>query len=152
MQANKQNKTLRDNEENRVNKMKGISSSSTSTLDLGSKVKVDDNSGAKIIKIISKEGQTPRRRRRPKVGIGETFKGSVVKGNIKMKGKVVRAVLTRQKKEYRRSSGLRVKFEDNAAVLITDTGEPVGTEIKGVVAKEVGERYPKVATISKNVV
>lgn len=132
--------------------MKGISSKVTGALDLGSKVKVDDNSGAKILRVIAKEGQTPRRRRRPKVGIGQTFKGSVVAGNIKMKGKVVRAVLTRQKKEYRRSDGTRIKFEDNAAVLITDTGEPVGTEIKGVVAKEVGKRYPKVATISRNVV
>ncbi len=152
MQTNKQNKTLHGNEENRVRKMKGISSKPTGALDLISKVKVDDNSGAKILRVIAKEGHSGRRRRRPKIGIGQTFKGSVVKGNVKMKGKVVRAVLTRQKKEYRRSSGLRVKFEDNAAVLITETGEPVGSEIKGVVAKEAGKRFPKVATISKNVV
>ena len=56
----------------------------------------------------------------------------------------------RQKKEYRRPNGMRIKFEDNAAVLINEKGEPRGTRIKGPIAKEVVERFSvigKIATI-----
>ena len=52
----------------------------------------------------------------------------------------------------RRASGLRVGFEDNAAVLVDDTGLPKGTEIKGAIAREVAERFPKVAAIAAAVV
>lgn len=69
-----------------------------------------------------------------------------------MMKKVVRALVVRQKKEYRRPTGTRILFEDNAAVLITEEGLPVGTEIKGVVAREVAERFPKVAAIAPGVV
>jgi large subunit ribosomal protein L14 len=76
----------------------------------------------------------------------------VKKGNPDMVKKIVKAVIVRQRKEFRRPSGLRISFEDNAAVLVTDEGLPVGTEIKGVVAKEVAERFPKVAAISPGIV
>jgi len=132
--------------------MKGLAANATNAIQKGSKVKVDDNSGAKELTVISKEGEGTRRRRRPGIGIAGIFKASVTKGNVEMRKELVRAVLIRQKKEYRRSSGKRIEFEDNAAVLIDEKGDPVGTEIKGVVAKEVGERLPKVATIAKNVV
>lgn len=132
--------------------MKGIPANITRTIDQGSKIKVDDNTGAKKIKVLARENQKTRRRRRTKIGVGDVFKASVVEGDIEMKGEIVRALLTRQKKEYRRSSGRRIQFEDNAAVLITNTGEPEGTEIKGVIAKEAAERFPKVSTIAKNVV
>ena len=58
----------------------------------------------------------------------------------------------RQKKEIRRANGSRVSFEDNACVLVNDDKLPIGTEIKGVIAKEVAERYPKVAAIAPGVV
>ncbi len=132
--------------------MKGLGTSATKSLQKGSKVKVDDNSGAKKIQVVSKEGEGTRRRRRPQIGIAEIFKASVIEGNIDMRRELVRAILIRQKKEFKRPDGKRIEFEDNAAVLIDEKGDPVGTEIKGVVAKEVGERMPKVATIAKNVV
>lgn len=132
--------------------MKGLKSNITKALQVESEVPVDGNSGAKKLKVISKESQNARRRRRPGIGIGEAFKASVIEGNVEMRREVVRAVLIRQKKGFKRPSGRRVKFEDNAAVLIEETGEPLGTEIKGVVAKEIGKRYPKVATIARNVV
>jgi large subunit ribosomal protein L14 len=66
-----------------------------------------------------------------------------------MKGKVFDAVLIRQKKSYRRLTGERVAFEDNAvAILKDDKGNPKGTQIKGPVAREVMERWPSVAKIA----
>lgn len=132
--------------------MKGFATRVTGGLTIGSVVKVDDNSGAKFLRIISKEGYGGRRGRIPSIGIGDVFKGSVIQGKVEMRKKVVRAVVIRQRKEYRRFTGERVKFEDNAAVLITEKNEPLASEIKGVVAKEVAERFPKVATIAKNVI
>lgn len=132
--------------------MKGLSSNVTKALEEKSTVKVDDNTGAKKLRVISVETQSTRRRRRAKLGVGEVFKGSVIQGNIDMKGEIVRGLLIRQKKEYKRSNGRRIQFEDNAAVIIDEIGEPQGTEIKGVIAKEAAERFPKVSTIAKNVV
>jgi large subunit ribosomal protein L14 len=62
------------------------------------------------------------------------------------------AVIIRQRKEYRRANGMRIKFEDNAAVLINEKLEPRASEIKGPVAKEVVERFPAVGKIATIVV
>jgi len=56
------------------------------------------------------------------------------------KGKVVKAVIVRTRKEHRRRDGTYIRFDQNAAVLITDTGEPVGTRVFGPVARELRER------------
>ena len=70
-----------------------------------------------------------------------------------MRKTVVPAVIVRQKKEYRRPDGTRIKFEDNAAVVLKDDkGNPKGTLIKGPIAKEVVERWPAIAKIAKIVV
>lgn len=132
--------------------MKGFATHVTGGLTIGSVVKVDDNSGAKMLRIISKEGYKGRRGRIPPIGVGDIFRASVIQGKVDIRKKVVRAVIIRQRKEYRRFTGERIKFEDNAAVLITEKNEPQASEIKGVVAKEVAERFPKVATIAKNVI
>ena len=132
--------------------MKGVATKIKGGLTIGSVVKVDDNSGAKMLRVIGKEGYKGRRGRLPSVGISEVFFGSVIKGKKDLKKKIVRAVLTRQKKPFRRANGLIVEFEDNACVLITDKNEPKASEIKGVVAKEIGEKYPKISTIAKNVI
>ena len=65
-----------------------------------------------------------------------------------MRKKLVKAVVVRQKKEFRRPNGLRVSFEENAMVLVNETGDPRGTEIKGPVAREVAARYPKIASMA----
>jgi large subunit ribosomal protein L14 len=118
----------------------------------GSIIRVDDNSGAKTLRLVAKEKYRGRRGRTADIGVGDVLKGAVIQGKVDMRKKIVRAVIIRQKKEYRRFTGERIRFEDNACVLITDKNEPQGSEIKGVVAKEVAERFPKIATISKNVV
>lgn len=132
--------------------MKAVGARISGGVTVGSKVKCDDNSGAKLLRIIAKLKYRGRRRRIPSIGVSELFVASVIEGKAEMKKKIVRAVLIRQRKPYRRKTGEIISFEDNAAALITEKNEPVGTEIKGVVAKEVGERFPKVSTISRNLI
>jgi len=92
------------------------------------------------------------RGRNPKAGVGDIIIASVKKGKPDMVKKKVKAVIVRQKKEIKRPNGMRVSFEDNACVLVNDDKLPIGTEIKGVVAKEISERHPKVAAIAPGVV
>ncbi|MEM3422420.1 MAG: 50S ribosomal protein L14 [Candidatus Bilamarchaeaceae archaeon] len=132
--------------------MKGLSSNVVKTLIPGALLVCADNSGAKIISIINVLGRRGKHARCPAAGIGDIVVASVKKGKPDMIKKVVKALVVRQKKEYRRPNGMRICFEDNAAVLINDSLLPVGTEIKGVVAKEIAERYPKVAAVAAGVV
>jgi len=67
-----------------------------------------------------------------------------------MRKKVFDGIIVRQKRAYRRNTGERVAFTDNAVVILKDDkGNPKGTQIKGPVAKEVSERWPSVAKIAK---
>ena len=78
---------------------------------------------------------------------------AVKKGKPEMKKQVVLAVIVRQKKEFRRPNGMRVKFEDNAAVVVKDdAGNPKGTLLKGPIAKEACERWPGIAKLASIVV
>ncbi|MBS3060785.1 MAG: uL14 family ribosomal protein [DPANN group archaeon] len=132
--------------------MKAIAAKHHSGVTHLSIVKCDDNSGAKTLKVIAQMGFKGTKKRRPTIGVGDVFKASVIKGKPAMRKKIVKCVLIRQKHEYRRRTGDRVKFDENAAVLITDKNEPVGSEIKGAVAKEIAERFPRISTIAKNVI
>jgi len=119
----------------------------------GTHVNVCDNSGAKEIKIVSVKGSKTVKGRYPAAGIGDLVLGAVKKGRPDMKKQVVFAVIVRQKKEIRRPNGMRVKFEDNAAVVLKDEkGNPKGTIFKGPVAKEIVKRWPMVAKVAKVVV
>ncbi len=132
--------------------MKGVTSKVSRLLSLGTKLLCTDNSGAKELYIISGRGFKGTRKRNPRLGVGDLIVASVRKGKPDMIKKVVKAVIVRQKKEIRRANGIRVMFEDNAAVLVNDESLPVATEIKGVVAREIAERYPKIAAISAGIV
>lgn len=132
--------------------MKGLTGKIVKSLTTGSYLLCHDNSGAKELFIFGVKGAKGVRARYPSVGIGDVIIASVKKGNPDMVKKVVKALIVRQKKEFRRANGMRVSFEDNAAVLITDDGLPVATEVKGVVAREIAERYPKVAAIAPGVI
>lgn len=88
----------------------------------------------------------------PKAGVGDMFVASVKKGKPELRKQVVYGVVVRQTKEYRRLSGMRVKFEDNAAVLVSPEGEPQGSEIRGPLAREAAERWPQIAGIATIVV
>jgi len=108
-----------------------------------------DNSGAKVVKITSVIGHKTVRGRYPAAGIGDLVMVSVKKGKLEMRKTVVPAIIVRQKKEFRRPDGMRVAFEDNAAVVLKDMkGNPKGTIFKGPIAKEVAERWPAVAKVA----
>ena len=132
--------------------MKGVGSSISKGLTLGTILSCTDNSGAKELYIISSQGFKGTRKRNPHVGIGDVIIASVRKGKPDMIKKVVKAVIVRQRKEFRRTNGMRVFFDDNAAILISDDKLPIATEIKGVVAREIAERYPKIAAIASGII
>ena len=130
--------------------MKGVGAKLTKSLNIGSHVLASDNSGARIVKIVGvKHGKT-KKGRQQYAKIGDHVKVSVRKGDPKMKGEVFDAVVIRQKKPYRRNTGERVAFMDNAVVLLKDEkGNPKGTQIKGPIAKEVSDRWQFLGKISK---
>jgi len=132
--------------------MKAKKAKVTRALPVGAKLICADNSGAKELEIIAVIGYKGVRRRLPAAGVGDVIVASVKKGIPEMKKQVVRAVIIRQRKEYRRFNGMRVKFEDNAAVILTQEDSPKGSEIKGPVAKEAVERFPSLASIASIVV
>src|SRR5213594_3391671 len=110
--------------------MKAVRAKVTKSLNVGTNLVCADNSGAKIIQIISVKGYKGVRRRQPKAGVADVIKITVKVGDVKVRKQIFNAVVIRQKKDYRRLDGLRVKFEDNAAVIVDDKFEPKGTEIK----------------------
>ncbi|MBU0536387.1 MAG: 50S ribosomal protein L14 [Nanoarchaeota archaeon] len=119
----------------------------------GSEVIACDNSGAKIVKIVSVKGQKTSKGRYPAAGVGDLVLAAVKKGSQAMRKQVVFAVIVRQKKEYRRPDGTRIKFEDNAAVVLKDDkGNPKGTIFKGPIAKEACDRWPGIAKIASIIV
>ena len=129
--------------------MKAISAKATAGLNLGAKMISSDNSGAKIIRIVSVKKGKGKKGKQGCAKIGDWVKVSVKKGIPDMKGKVFDAVVIRQKKAYRRLNGERIAFEDNAvAILKDDKGNPKGTQIKGPIAREIMERWPQVAKIA----
>jgi len=118
----------------------------------GTRLICADNTGARVVEIVSVDGYHGVRRRQPKLGIGDVATVSVKKGTPDMRRKLLKAVVIRQRKEMRRPSGLRVGFDDNAVVIIDERGEPKGTEIKGPVAREVAERFPKIGSTATIIV
>lgn len=132
--------------------MKGVRARITKALNVGSYLVCPDNSGAKILQMISVFGYKGRGRRQPKAGVGDMVKCTVKEGDVKIRKQVVNAVIIRQKAEYRRSNGLRVKFEDNAAIVVDEEGNPKGSIIKGPVAKEAVERFSGIGKIASMVV
>ena len=100
------------------------------------RLKVADNSGAKDILCFKILGGSKRRYASLGDLIVVTVKNAIPGGAVK-KGDVTRAVVVRTKKEVRRNDGSYIRFDDNAAVLLTESGEPRGTRIFGPVAREL---------------
>ena len=133
--------------------MQAIKSKVTRALPVGSFVEACDNSGAKILKIFTVVGLKTTKGRIGSAGVSDLVMASVKSGRPDMRKQVVYAVIVRQKKEYKRPDGMRIKFEDNAAVVLKDEkGNPKGTLFKGAVAKEVIERWPAIAKVASIVV
>jgi large subunit ribosomal protein L14 len=132
--------------------MKAVSASISRGLQPGSFLKCIDNTGADLLQVITVKGHKGVKRRRCSCGVADVIVAAVKKGDPKMRHEVVEAVIARQALEYRRRNGMRIKFEDNAAVLINERGEPRGTRLKGPIAKETVERFSAIGKIASMVV
>jgi len=115
------------------------------------RVRVADNTGARelsVIRVLGTSTGSP-------ATIGDvlmaTVKNAIPNGGVK-KGEVVRAVIVRQTKEYRRADGSYIRFDDNAAVLLTPQNQPRGTRIFGPVARELREKnFMKIVSLAPEV-
>ena len=117
-----------------------------------SRLKVADNTGAKELLTIRVLGGSTRRY----AGLGDVIvasvKDAIPGGNVK-KGEVVRAVIVRTAKETRRADGSYIKFDENAAVIIKNDGEPRGTRIFGPIGRELREkRFMKIISLAPEVI
>ena len=120
-------------------------------IQMQSTLEVADNSGAKKISCINILGGSKPRY----AGVGDVITASVKEaapdGNVK-KGQVVKAVIVRTRKEHRRPDGTYIRFDQNAAVLVKDDGEPVGTRVFGPVARELRDKkFMKIVSLAPEV-
>jgi len=117
-----------------------------------SRLKVADNTGAKELLTIRVLGGSGRRY----AGLGDTIvatvKDAIPGGNVK-KGDVVKAVIVRTKKEVRRPDGSYIKFDENAAVILKNDGDPRGTRIFGPVGRELRDKkFMKIVSLAPEVI
>lgn len=124
----------------------------TKALPVGAVLNCADNTGAKKLRIITVKGFKTRKRQICTAGVADMVICSVIKGAPDIKKTVVPAIVIRQRKEYNRADSTMVKFEDNAAVVVTDDGEMKGTEIRGPVAREAAQKWSSIAGAAKMVV
>ena len=115
------------------------------------RLEVADNSGARRLQCILPRGGSVG----DKAGLGDIVTASVKEaspdGNVK-KGAVVKAVIVRMRKETRRKDGTYIRFDQNAAVLVNDIGEPIGTRVFGPVARELRDkRFMKIVSLAPEV-
>ncbi len=117
-----------------------------------SRLKVADNTGAKELLCIRVLGGSGRRY----AYLGDTIVATVkdaIPGSTVKKGEVVKAVIVRQRKESRRPDGSYIKFDENAAVLLRNDGEPRGTRIFGPVARELRDKkFMRIVSLAPEVI
>ncbi len=118
------------------------------TIVTSSTIACTDNTGAKELTVISIKGYKGKLKRMPAACVGDMVIVSVGKGNPELRRQVLPAIIVRQRKPFRRGDGTWIQFEENAAVLVTPEGELRGSQIRGPVAKEAAERWPRVAGAS----
>jgi len=113
---------------------------------------VADNSGAKSVRCIRVMGGSKRRY----AGVGDIIAANVkmaIPGSAIKKGQVVKCVVVRTRKELRRKDGTYIRFDQNAAVLINEQKEPIGTRIFGPVARELREKkFMKIVSLAPEVI
>jgi len=132
--------------------MKGLPGRQTRGIPTGARLDCIDNTGAKIVQVIAVLNYHGVKRRYPSAALGDVMIVTVKKGSPETRKQMFRAVIVRQKRPFRRPEGTMVQFEDNAVVLVTDTGETKGTDIKGPVAREAAERWPRIAATASMIV
>ncbi len=116
-----------------------------------SMLEVADNTGARKILVIRVLGGSGRKYASVGDVVVATVKEAIPRGQVK-EGDVVRAVVVRTKKEVKRPDGSAIRFDDNAAVIINNQGEPRGTRVFGPVARELRERkFMKIVSLAPEV-
>ncbi len=114
-------------------------------------LEVADNSGARKLQVILPIGGHTGLRASLGDVVTAAVKEAAPDGQVK-KGKVVRVVIVRSRKEHRRKDGTYIRFDQNAGVLINETGEPVGTRVFGPVARELRDkRFVKIISLAPEV-
>ena len=114
-------------------------------------LEVADNSGARRVQCIKVLGGSKRKYASVGDVIVVTIKEAIPRGRVK-KGEIVKAVIVRTAKDIRRPDGSTIRFDSNAAVLITPQGEPIGTRIFGPVTRELrAKRYMKIISLAPEV-
>ncbi len=121
-------------------------------LPTSARLTVADNSGARIVEVISVIGWHGRLRRQPAASVADMVVVSCKAGTPKMRRQVLRGIIVRQRKPYRRKGGQWIRFEDNAIVITGETGDPLGSEIRGPIAREAAERWPRIASVASIIV
>ena len=124
----------------------GVKHRTTTAIPVGCQIQCCDNSGAKVLNVISIKGWKGVLNKLPAASVGDILIVSVRKGKADMRKKLMQAVVVRQRKPWRRVDGTFIYCEDNAAIILNQKGEPKGSAITGPVAKEAGELYPKIAS------
>ncbi len=120
-------------------------------IQMGTVLKVADNSGAKRIACIKLKGGSAGRTGTLGDVITASVKEAAPNAAVK-KGTVVRAVIVRTVKEHRRRDGSYIRFDNNSAVLVNDAGEPVGTRVFGPVGRELREKkFMKIISLAPEV-
>lgn len=121
-------------------------------LPVGARLVCADNTGARVLQLISVSTYKGVHRRLAMAAVGDMINCRVARGKPDLKNEVHQAVVVRQAKEFMRPDGTRVRFEDNAAVLTNADGDLKGTEIKGAVAREAANKWPALSGASKSVI
>ncbi len=120
-------------------------------IQMQTRLKVADNTGAREIMCINVLGGTRKKYAR----VGDIIVASVkraIPGSVTKKGEVVRAVVIRTAQPYRRPDGSYIRFDENAAVILTDKNNPKGTRIFGPVARELRDKnYTKIISLAPEV-
>jgi len=120
-------------------------------IQMQSVIDVADNSGARKLRVIHALGGSVGRYARLGDLVTASVKEAVPDSNVK-KGSVVKAVIVRTHKEQRRKDGTYIRFDRNAAVLVNDQNEPIGTRVFGPVARELRERkFMKIISLAPEV-
>jgi len=132
--------------------MKGIPGRVTKALPSQAKLDCADNTGAKVVQLITVLKKGGVARRYPAAGVGDMTKVTVKRGTPETRRQMFNAVVIRQSRPFRRVDGTWVQFEDNACVITNDRGEVQGSDIKGPVSREAAERWPRIAATAKQIV
>lgn len=124
----------------------------TKAIPVSAVIRCADNTGAKTLKLIMVRKFKGRLSRMPAASVGDQIKVVVARGPPEMRKQTFDAVVVRQKYPINRVGGTHISFEDNAAIIITPEGEMKGTDIKGPVAAEAAEKWPRIANLASIIV